>query len=182
MSEFINSQATTQSNQGYNSAPALQLRLDCDPIKRKFAEFLYGYTPDFQKDEDGNLVQVFKVTGLAKANDDGCRAILSHVESIINPQVVQGNFPSDAPGTSTMYDNFVKEVNIAFIDDIMFNLYNWDIDEGNVKSIVSYFTNILIPFMTRLIDNKERESYEHTLVHKENTTMQQEKKSMAFLG
>lgn len=160
----------TSSNSGFVSGSALQIRLDCSQLIEDIELFLRGSKIVIERDEKTHKLKTKYVPiGKPKANDLGIQAILNQISSIINPQVVQGNFPSDGQGHSTMYENYIEEVNVSFACTLMINLYNWEIREEDFEFIVNFIMNLVQPFMTRLIDNEERKSYENTIKHLESS-------------
>ena len=179
-----NTIATSSNNLGYNSASALSLRLNCEKLLTDIEDDLKGQRTVMRLKEDTETYyEQVESVGEPLANEEGIRKIMSYFKTTINPQVVQGNFPSDGQGTSKMFDDFIEDFLITLLDDVVANCWNWEIKEENIDSIINIARNMVIPFMTRLIDNKERESYEHTLTHKENNTVSNnEKGRFNFLG
>jgi hypothetical protein len=72
-----------------------------------------------------------------------------------------------------LYQNYVAEVHDGLNVNLMNNLYNWEIDEDNYEPIIDFIMNLVQPFISRLIDNKERESYLNTLKVMESSSSQQ---------
>ena len=163
---------TTANNRGYDSASALQIRLDTTTIIENVEMFLKGSKLTVYQDEKG--IHTKKVnTGTPKANDAGIQSILNWLQLILNPQVVQGNFPSDGKGHSPMYDDYIYWTRINLSNDVIENCYSWAVSDSDIDGIINSIMNIVEPFMTRLIDNKERESYEHTVKHLEHNTLRE---------
>jgi hypothetical protein len=46
---------------------------------------------------------------------------------------------------------------------IVINLYSWDVRTQDAESIIDFIMNLIEPFLSRLVDNKERESYASSL-------------------
>lgn len=158
---------TNSTNQGFNSAPALKLRLDSTIIIENLELFLRCAKIITEKDEQGRIFQRMVTFGIPKANEIGISSILNEVQLILNPQVVQGNFPSDSPGHSSMYEDYIINLRIDLTCHITENCYNWGVLEGDINVIIDEIMNLIEPFMTRLIDNKERDSYANTIRHSE---------------
>ena len=51
----------------------------------------------------------------------------------------------------------------------MINLKNWEITSEDYDVICNFVMSIVIPFMTRGIDNKERDSYGQSLQSRDTT-------------
>lgn len=174
---------STSNNVGYNSAPSLKIRLDTSDLRENIEMYLKGEYIATVRDDTGRIFDVRQKTGNAKANDKGIHALLNFVTSIINPSVVQGNFPSDKEGQSLMFNTYIEEVNINLITMIEVNLYEWEIFEEEVEEICDTIMQLVIPYMTRLIDNKERESYDNTMKHIESNTVKEgDKKVFGIFG
>lgn len=145
--------------QNYN---LLQLRLDPSNLINEIKMFLNAELEIVTDDGQGNFNRKVIPVGVPKANKQGIASILNWIQMVINPQVVQGNFPLDKHGKSEMYDMFIEEFQKDLGDMIYINLYDYDINETEAQSIIDATMNLVKPFMTRLISNKERESYGDT--------------------
>lgn len=159
------------ANQGFNSASALQIRLNTQTIIDTIEMFLRGWKVINQDTEQGIISQKVKV-GKPKANDEGIQSILNFMTSIVNPQVVQGNF------TDEQYNNYCADVHEEITTQLVLNCYDWNIKENDLESIIDFIMKIVVPFTSRLIDNKERDSYGNTIRTVESNTIQQ--KNSAF--
>lgn len=144
--------------QNYN---LLQLRLDPSNIINDIKMFLNAEIEVLRDDGRGNVVRETIPVGVPKANKQGIASILNWVQMTLNPQTVQGNFASHK-GRSEMYEQYIMEFQMNLGDMIYINLYDYNIEENEAQSIIDSIMNLVIPFMTRLIDNKERESYGDT--------------------
>ena len=160
--------ATDQENQivtlnrAINNYNLLQLRLDPSNILNEAKMFLNAEIEVVKQDEQGNFSRDIIPVGIPKANKRGIASILNWLQMTVNPQVVQGNFPMDKLGHSEMYDKYIMEFQIDLGDMIYTNLYNYGIDEDEAQPIIDAIMNLVKPFMTRPIGNKERESYGET--------------------
>jgi len=175
---------TTESNKYYQSATALQIRLETSQMIENIEMFLRGAIIVVEQDEKTGKIKTRRVNrGQAKANDLGIQSILNWIQLILNPQVVQGNFPVDSPSHSTMYEEYIYNVRVDLTSMIVINCYNWKIIDEDIEMIIDSIMNAIEPFMTRLIDNKERESYVDTIKHVENNSVKEGKGSnMSILG
>jgi hypothetical protein len=150
-------------NQSYNTANILQLRLDSSLEKVKIETFLKGTKYEYIQLDDGKVQSQEIVLGKPKANKEGILAILMNIEGIFNPQVVQGNFERED------FDNYIREVNIDLAVMITVNADKWEIRDEDIDPIIDFIIHLMIPFMSRTIDNKERESYSDSLRHVEKS-------------
>lgn len=172
----------TSSNGGYNSASALQIRLETNGIIENIEMFLRGAIIVVNQDEKTGKITSSRVNkGQPKASDQGIQSILNWIQLILNPQVVQGNFPVDAPGHSSMYEEYIYAVRMDLTMIILNNCYKWNIADEDIELLIDSIMNAVEPFMTRLIDNKERESYDQTVKHVEHNTLKEGKESFSIL-
>lgn len=161
---------TVMSNQGGTSS-ALQLRLDATAVLENIELFLRGAKISATQDESGKIkVQTIPI-GRPRANSIGIQSILNSVGIIVNNQVVQGNFFIDQNGHSFQYEEYIIRCHTNMAVNIMNNLPNWEISEDDYDIIIDSIMDIVEPFMTRLIDNKERESYDQSIRHVEGRTV-----------
>lgn len=163
----------SSSNQGFQSATALQIRLDSTTIIENIELFLRGAKLVVEQDENGNIITKRASLGKPRANDLGVQAILNWCQLILNPQTVQGNFAVDSPHYSSMYADYIFYIRIDLAQALLENIYEWGVSEKDLNLIVDSIMSAIEPYMTRLIDNKERESYVNTITHNESNTVQQ---------
>lgn len=170
-------------NLGYNSSSALQLRLDTTRIIEDIEMFLSGSRRITYIDpETKDIFTKTQRKGKPKANEQGVHAIMAILSSTINPSVVQGNFPADGSDYSPMYEAYIYEFNEGIATTLMNNLNNWEIEQADYDVIIDFIMMMVIPFFTRLIKNKERESYEHTVRHTESNTVKEGGGGFALFG
>lgn len=165
----------TRDNRGYNSAQAIQIRLgETDALIDQLEIFLSASRINYVTDENGEIKEIRTKMGERKANPEGIFSILAALRTIINPHVVQGNFIMDNPSHSTTYEKYIRSKRIELTRMMMINQYKWEIRDKDMGSIIDTLMSVIEPFMSRLMDNKERESYESTMRHVEtNNTRDQ---------
>ena len=155
------------------NASALVMRLDTKGIIEDLELFLRGLVKHVKKDkETGEETLEFVPIAEPLANPKGIHCILATISTLFNSSNVQGNFKED------QYNGFIKEFHSEFAKDLMINLDNWGVSEDDYSFIVNRIIQTVIPFLTRLIDNKERESYESTIKTVENNTVQNNKRGL----
>jgi hypothetical protein len=99
-------------------------------------------------------VQVFEDNfGEPLANTMGIQSIILSLGATLNAQVVQGNYDA------FQYGQYVCDKRISLVCSIVANQTRWGIRDENVNWIVDTIMETVEPFMSRLKDNKERESY-----------------------
>ena len=154
----------------YDTAGVIQTRLNTDYVLERIRIFLTGKVQSVVYDEDGNRFVKEEVKTTPKANDEGIHSILNFVENIVNPVVVQGNFTEDY-----IYENYIDFVLDSLITNIMNNLHKWQVKEEDFEPIIDNIRAIVEPFMTRLLENKERESYAQSVRVVESSNVQTSK-------
>lgn len=166
--EFFNNAQMSQPNK---DPTALQIRLDTRPIIESIEIFLRGETTIFIKNDSGVVTQQKVKQGEPKMNDNGIRSLLNWIGGVINSQVVQGNFPSDPgaanKGHSTAYESYICEFQKNLGKHIVTNRVDWDLPDTETEGLIDFIMSMIIPFMSRLIDNLERGSYSDTIKHTE---------------
>lgn len=169
-------QSLSSNSAAYTTAGVIQLRLNADPIVARIEAFLRAAKEVVEPDEKGNLVQKFVQVGKPKCNDEGVQSILIFVSSLLNSQTVQGNF------SEVRYSDYIYEINISLATIIVANKYGWDIEDKELDLIIDFIMLLLIPFFSRTIDNKERESYSETMKHIESNTMRDQNRGFSFFS
>lgn len=160
-----NQQSILDANKYYLSATAIQIRLDTQKILDNIEYFLRGAKPSLKETPEGIVTEYIQI-GQPRANALGIQSILNYIGAVINPQVVQGNF------NEKQYDLYIEEVHIEFCATVVNNCYNWEIDDDDIDLIIDFVMKLVIPFISRLIDNKERESYTDTIRSSESNVIQ----------
>jgi hypothetical protein len=164
-----NNYSLMTSNEGYNAAGVIQLRLNTEPILDQIHHFLRG-TAEYTTIEEieGQQIPRFVVKQVSekKANDKGIHAIMGWLRGIFNPQVVQGNFSR----ADQELNHYLYHLRLDLMDYLMTNLYNFDIKETEYEGIIDMIMSIVKPFFTRTIDDGERKSYSTTMKHSESSS------------
>lgn len=148
---------TLQSQNLYQHNSFMSFRLDTSPLFEDLKHFMEGQFIHPYVDNHGiEKVKLIK-TGEAKANMQGRQAILSLIRSIINPQIVQGNFDEK------MYYKFCDLFHTKISIMIMNNRYTWGIKSADYPLLITCIITIVRPYLSRLIKNGERQSYANTM-------------------
>lgn len=163
-SETINSNRTIQQvDPQYTNNSALQMRLETLTLINTMEDFLSGTQETIATDELGQMVVVkAQNAGEPKANSEGIYGIIGYLRSVINSQTVQGNFTKD------YYMQYLERLHVNLAGIIITNRIEWAIRVEDVRLIINVVMNLCAPFLSRTVDNKERESYPGTIVHSES--------------
>jgi len=172
-----------QINRAMNQYNLLQVRLDTSDILNQIKMFLNAEIEIVEKDPTtGQYKRSIIPLGKPYANRKGISRLMNWMQMTINAQVVQGNFPMDIKGSSTKYDQFIYEFHTNLAHMLMLNLYNYGIDDEEYPMIIDSINNLVVPFMTRLIGNKERESYGETFKEISSTSIRDRGKMPSLTG
>jgi hypothetical protein len=163
--ETNQTQAYQSNNVDYTTPSIVAIRLNNDPFLHEFYKFISGKMLVRDIDTQGNIVEKTKIIGTPRANDPGVQEIMSQVISIINVAGVQGNFDRG------QYDQYVYDAHVKMAIRLVINRETWGIHITDVPSILDMFVQTIRTYMTRPIDNKERESYTKSLQSHETNTL-----------
>jgi len=159
-------QQQQNSNLGYNMASALHVRLNTQQLIDSCKQFLSGTMLVIEK--EGNKIITKEIpVGRPKMNTEGVAAVVNRINLILSNAVVQGNYDYDR------YKHEIYTIRISLANELMTNLYNWGIDIKEFSGIVDSLMTPIKAYLSRLIDNKERESYDTTLKVLESSQVQQ---------
>lgn len=154
-----------EGNNSYNVNSVLQTRLNTDPVLDKIENFLKGSVTYYKTRQDGEVEAQEAGKGKRKCNKEGVQAIMSRVSQAVNSQTVQGNLDKNH------YDEIIYDMRLSLTKVVMKNLYNWKVVEAEFDNIIDGLMDIIEIFLSRCIDNKERDSYTDTIRHVENSKL-----------
>jgi len=165
---------STQENQEYLTASIVGIRLDTTSLIDKFELFLRGAKWVIYQDDDGHPCRKKMSFGVPRANEDGIESIKNYAEMILNKAVVQGNTSRDDCKEKVL--DIIQDL----ADDMWDNLYKWGVSEYDYLPIIHRLWHSMDLFISRTINNKERESYQNTIIQKESNTIQEQNKGWGF--
>lgn len=149
---------TSSNNQGYMTESVMRYRLDTREVLIDIEMQLRGQQVEYSRNlKTGEIVETVKTVGTPKMNDEGIQSIISYLRSVLGPHTVQGNFDRDG------YDDLICEIDIYLSENVMTNLHNWGVKIEDYNHILDTIVTTLRLFLSRTIDNKERESYAATM-------------------
>jgi len=147
------------SNQRINYVGAqdpsfLQYRLNTEAIIVQLEQTLTGELVNYiVNPENGDIIEKKQVISKPLVNREGYASIINFVKMLINNQTVQGNMKE------YQYNEFIGSVREEFSFIIIVNQYRWNIEDTNIHYIIECVLNVIKVFLSRTLDNKERESY-----------------------
>lgn len=153
------------------------MRLDTSKILQDMELFLRGQrlvpTIDVQNQQTGLEVRSF---GKPLMNEEGIQCVLMQLSQTVNSHGVQGNWSKD------LYEQFIAEADFNFSKDLWVNLRKWAVDIENYNVISNAIMNLLQQFASRIIENKERESYGMSMKTSESVVQTPNRASSLFGG
>lgn len=155
MEDEYNNNDSYSYNQ-YRNVPStegvLQIRLDTNQLLYEVRKQLSGIEfIEIEKDGETQLAE--RKISRPLANKLGVSSLMSYITTIINPQTVQGNYDL------AEYRQHIKRCRIDLMLLVTINRIEWDIKQADLHLIANMIMNVIKPYLSRLKDNKERESY-----------------------
>lgn len=164
-------QTTPQLDAGY-----ITLRIVPDRVLAKIELFLSNKRVFYDVDEHGNPVEQVKTMGEALANEQGISGLLNMVSSRVNEHTVQGNF------TEERYGDYIYNTRMEFIKAVVVHRPYWGIKDSLIEPICDTIMGLIKPFMTRLIDNEERQGLNPTVRTNEHVVHNTNEQKGGILG
>lgn len=165
--------------QNYNpgvGSYGMKIRLDPAEILRDLELYLRSAKIVSSDDRDGNYTEQVIQVARPMANEGGVQQIMGYLRFTISPQNVQGNLSWDR------YDRLIFEISTDIATTIMTNRRNWDIRIEDYDILVNSIMHTVQMFISRLVDNKERESYTESMRTEERSLIKPEKKEGMLSG
>lgn len=160
-----NSERIAINNDEFVMPTALQMRLDTSNIIKQIDCFISAELILYAPNENG-ITQAYKEKiGEPLLNERGRQCVLTYLNSVLNPAVVMGNW------NSTFFRYKLAEIRRSLTSTMMLNYYDWNIKDGDYMFIIDTILDTLSGFLSRLIENKERESYTNTVQHRETSNI-----------
>ncbi len=160
---------SSYSNEGYNNLSIIQIRLDTTKILKDIENYLKGKVVRIVQNSDGSFKETDVVSGIALLNDQGVQSILSYMSGLINSSVVQGNY------TKEQYLDHLDRIHGSITRQIIINRESWRLAQENMELVCDYLLNLIEPYLSRLIENKERDSFSSTMRTVENKSVKEGK-------
>jgi len=169
--ETTQAQQYTSSNEAYNTASIIDIRLNTTQFVDQIQDFLQGTKTEIAFEEEKPVKRITKIT-TPKANNKGVNSIMLYIKSTFNPQIVQGNIEN-----FESLDNMMAYFREDFSKYLMINLNKFEISEEEYEGIIDFIVFSMRNFLSRLVGNKERESFSNTMVSRESSNTQEKQKS-----
>jgi hypothetical protein len=172
------------SNRSVMSQPAMTdsaviFRLNPNQVVSEIESYLRGgFTQTYFDKDIGDYKTKFVKTGEPVLNDYGVQAVLSVIKAVVNSSTVQAAY------TEERYTNYLTKLH----KDLTRKLWSQPPKKFGISNlsirhdIISNIMFIVEPFMSRTIDNKEREGLTAMLKETVHTVRDKGKSFMGFGG
>ena len=165
------------NNQQYvNNTPFMMMRLNTHPLLEKIENFLSSKKVDAYQDAQGEYQEKVETIGLPLANPEGIMRLCNIISMRINLHIVQGNFKEEH------YWDFISRARKELTNTIIKKCYDWEIDDSNIETIIDEVCALIEAYMTRPINNKERDAYNNQIQSRESIVQQTPKQSWMNTG
>lgn len=154
------------NTQDTQSANAMYLRLDTNPLLAQYELYLRGVELVGYEQQANQMVPIYKQTGPAKMNAKGIQAVMGYLKLHFNPLTVQGNMKDED------FQNYIYEFDERFSTLVMVKLHEWQIKIDDYDEVCQGPVGAAQPFFSRTINNEERKSYNLTLKTTETNQVQ----------
>lgn len=181
MQDKIIEQPNSYANYGYSyqnpanmqmNSSFIEHRLSNKELLKQVEYYLSANRKKLIRDKETNeFYEEYVNVGKPLANEEGINHIMHILSMRTNTGVVLGNF------TDEHYWNFLKSNREEISEEIILNCYEWGIEDSKINEIIDTIMSFLEPFLSRLIDNEERNSLMQQLVSRE-VVMQPNKKGI----
>ena len=162
---------STQTVQNYDY---IQYRLNNQPIIQKFEDTLSGIKREYIYDkETNNYNEIITEVNKPLINDMGKAAIISYFTILANSSTVQGNLKREELNKELSY------ISKHLAKELAINGKRWECVD--TRRLIHYkFVDHLSIFLTRPINNLERESYLN-VKQQESTVIKDNSKRFGFV-
>lgn len=151
MKEETNNQITATNYSLMNNDTFVNLKLNTSPLLESLENYL-GKKRIIYRDENDEIKEEIVISPYALANAEGIDRIIGIVMFIANNHSVQGNTKEFA------YYEISSDIWKSVAEELINNCYEWEIKDQNLSAIIERIAQFFRLFLSRTIDNKERES------------------------
>ena len=171
MSHDLDSQqaALMRSNAEYVAQGSFMMRrIDTSDLMKHIKLFLNSTELLIRQNQAGDYYEDEVVKGKPLASDEGVMRICNIVSMVINTHNVQGNLKTDH------YWYILERIRKEITESVVLNCYKWQIIDEDLNQIINTIMHLIELFLTRPVDNKERDSYSqvvrsHETIKEQNT-------------
>jgi len=173
--EHGNEHMFSSNSAEYNNATAIEIRLKTDHLLSQIEKQLRGASQILVYGEDGQAEIQQNKFGKPLANDEGVQKIMTFVSAIVSPSVVSGNFKED------YFHDYINDFELTFSKMLVKNRHRWEMQINDIDAIYNTILFLVIPFISRLINDGERKSMSIS-THTQETNTVQDKAGFNLFG
>lgn len=148
------------NNELFINSSALQLRLNTEPLLVQLEANIRGI--EYYVDDKGET-RARRVSQPLFSTEEGIRNYMTIIRSVINTSVVQGFTNQEH------YQDYLCRFRKDLAKNLMINRLNYGLNINNYSMVISLAMNTIELFISRTIDNKERDGYNVNMRVLENT-------------
>lgn len=177
-SESFNSSGFQSNNYGFNTASALQIRMNVrEDVLEPFQTYLTGRRVSMVENSDGTISEQVEDIGTPVVNKEGYQAVMSWLTGLLSAQTIQANFIEEKD-----YNRFMKDLSLSLTCDLMANRKKYGIEINKINGLHKQMVLMAHLILTRAIFNKERDGMNNTLKIHESMQSNQVSKGGFFSG
>jgi len=166
------------TNNLFQDANVLQIRLDTDGLLRQLHLDLLGVKEDLADDDNNGVRTELVQTGERLANDIGIQNILGYVRAMCNHITFQGDFRQEED-----QEDYLVRARKDFATHMRINMYRYNIKKEDYHGIISTVFRLVELFTTGAIKAGMRNSVSQTTQYQETNVVNQPKKRfLPFFG
>lgn len=172
MGQNFSSSGQQFMNAHFMSESIMRYRLEMQTLLQDIELYLGGKRVEIETTTDGKTYEKVIQAGTPLMNQRGVYSVISSLRLLLGPHTVQGNTDRD------QYENLIEEINIYLATDFMINRVKWHVRVEDYPLILDVLVSTILLFISRTIENKERESYANTVRSIENNTVGQQRRGL----
>lgn len=154
--QFLN--GGISSNEAYVGNQSFMLkRIDTQPLVMDIKNFLSAKETLIKQTKEGQFYEEDRIIGVPYASPEGIMKICNIVRMIINEHTAQGNLSDDH------YWNLIERARKEIAQTVVIKCYDWQISDDDLNTVIDEIMRLIEVFLTRPVNNKEREAYERSV-------------------
>jgi len=177
--DYGNIVSNNTTRKKYNDFNVMRIRLEVKEFHQENEQMLRGYYITTVDDGSGMPKLKKIVFGKSIMNESGIQDIMKKIRMRVNPQTVQGIFFSKNR-ESIEFKSFIANFQEKLGIHLSINQYRYDLKDEDYIGLIEDIVDSVERFLSRSIDNLERESYGETIRSTENNTINQQTKGFGL--
>ena len=156
------------TNAGYiDNSSFMMMRVNTAALIDDIKNFLGSRENIITYNKEGRPHEESRQVGVSLANPEGILKLCNIVRMTINQHTAQGNLKPDH------YWDLLERARVEIAETIVRKCYDWEIHDSDINTVIDEILRLVELFLTRPIDNKERDSYGQQFASREIIQSQQ---------